>query len=122
LVVWFLATGDGLVAATISVVIKTITLYAIMITGSIWERDVFGRYLFAEAFYWEDMVSMLVLALHTLYLAVLLSDAASARQQMLIALSAYAVYVINAAQFLLKFKAARREGNDAAGGDASIVA
>ena len=71
LVLRYLATGDGLAAATISIVVKTLTLYAIMITGSIWEREVFGRYLFAPAFYWEDVFSMLVLALHTAYLVAL---------------------------------------------------
>src|SRR5262245_55866604 len=35
LVLRFLATGEGLAAATASVVIKTLALYAIMITGSI---------------------------------------------------------------------------------------
>jgi 3-vinyl bacteriochlorophyllide hydratase len=111
LVLWFLTTGEGLLAATVSVVVKTIALYAIMITGSIWERDVFGRYLFADAFYWEDMVSMLVLALHTLYLGVLLTGTLDARGQMLIALAAYASYVVNASQFLLKLRAARKQGD-----------
>lgn len=68
LVVNFLANGSGYGAATASIVAKTLLLYAIMITGAIWEKDVFGRYLFAPAFYWEDMVSMLVIALHTTYL------------------------------------------------------
>lgn len=109
LIIRFLMTGTGLAAATVSVVAKTIALYAIMITGSIWERDVFGRYLFADAFYWEDMVSMLVLALHTLYLGALLTGTFDARQQMLIALAAYAAYVVNATQFLLKLRAARSD-------------
>jgi 3-vinyl bacteriochlorophyllide hydratase len=43
LVLRFLLTGAGESAATISVVIKTIALYAIMITGSIWEKVVFGK-------------------------------------------------------------------------------
>jgi 3-vinyl bacteriochlorophyllide hydratase len=107
LVIWFLATGEGLLAATVSVVVKTIALYAIMITGSIWEREVFGRYLFADAFYWEDVVSMLVLALHTLYLGVLLTGALDPRGQMMIALAAYLTYVVNATQFVLKLRAAR---------------
>ncbi len=79
-----------------SVVIKTPALYAIMITGSIWEKDVFGRYLFAPAFYWEDMVSMLVLALHTAYLAALATGALGERGLLFLALAAYATYVINA--------------------------
>ena len=81
-----------------------------MVTGSIWERDVFGRYLFAPAFYWEDVVSMGVLALHTAYLAALLTGALDTRDLMLLALAAYASYLVNAAQFLLKLRAARLEG------------
>ena len=107
LVARFLMTGDGEMAATVSIVVKTFVLYAIMITGSIWEKVVFGRYLFAEAFFWEDVFSMLVLALHTAYLACLYFGYLSTPQQMLLALAAYASYVVNAAQFLLKLRAAR---------------
>ena len=109
LVLRYLGTGDGYAAATGSIILKTFVLYAIMITGSIWERVVFGRYLFAPAFYWEDMFSILVLALHTLYLAAMLTGALDARHQMLIALAAYASYAVNAAQFVVKLRAARRE-------------
>jgi 3-vinyl bacteriochlorophyllide hydratase len=107
LVLRFLASGQGESAATVSVVVKTLTLYTIMITGCIWEKVVFGRYLFAPAFYWEDVFSMLVLALHTAYLVVLVTGALDARGQMLLALAAYATYVINATQFILKLRAAR---------------
>ena len=55
------------------------SLYAIMITGSIWEKEVFGRYLFAPAFFWEDVFSILVLALHTAYLAALFAGLARPR-------------------------------------------
>jgi 3-vinyl bacteriochlorophyllide hydratase len=107
LVLRFLATGDGLAAANLSVVVKTLTLYLIMVTGSIWEKAVFGRYLFAPAFYWEDVFSMLVLALHTAYLVALIGELLPARSLMLLALAAYAAYLINATQFILKLRAAR---------------
>jgi 3-vinyl bacteriochlorophyllide hydratase len=107
LVLRYLATGAGESAAAISVVIKTMALYAIMITGSIWEKVVFGRYLFAPAFFWEDVFSMLVLALHTAYLATLAFGWLSPHGLMLLALAAYATYVVNATQFLLKLRAAR---------------
>ena len=110
LVVRFLTTGEGQAAATISIIIKTLTLYTIMITGAIWEKVVFGVYLFAEGFYWEDMVSMLVLALHTAYLAALAFEWLDDRSLMLLALAAYAAYVVNAAQFILKLRAARLQG------------
>jgi 3-vinyl bacteriochlorophyllide hydratase len=107
LVLRYLAIGEGHGVATLSVVVKTLTLYTIMITGCIWEKVVFGRYLFAPAFYWEDVFSMLVLALHTAYLVVVFTGAMDARQQMYLALAAYAAYVINATQFILKLRAAR---------------
>lgn len=107
LVLRYLMNGEGLAIATASVVLKTLLLYTIMITGSIWERDVFGRYLFAPAFFWEDVVSILVLALHTTYLVALFSGAVDAERLMWLALSAYASYVINATQFVLKLRAAR---------------
>lgn len=107
LVLRYLQTGEGETEATISIVIKTILLYTIMITGCIWEKVVFGRYLFAQSFFWEDVFSMLVLALHTAYLFALFSGSLSVKEQMLLALAAYATYIINAIQFLLKLRAAR---------------
>ncbi len=109
LVLHYFATGSGLAVATGSVVVKTIVLYSIMVTGSIWERDVFGRYLFAPAFFWEDVVSMLVLALHTTYLIAVFSGAVDAERQMWIALAAYASYLVNATQFVMKLRAARKQ-------------
>jgi 3-vinyl bacteriochlorophyllide hydratase len=107
LVVRTLATGEGYALATASIVIKTLVLYAIMVTGSIWEKVVFGRYLFAPAFFWEDVFSMLVLALHTAYLWALVTGALDVGGQMWLALAAYAAYVINAGQFLYKLRLAR---------------
>ena len=115
LVIRFLVTGDGLAAATASVVVKTLVLYTIMITGCIWERAVFGRYLFAPAFFWEDFVSMFVLALHTAYLATLLTGTVHARYQMYLALLAYSTYVLNAAQFIIKLRRARLDGSSTTG-------
>jgi 3-vinyl bacteriochlorophyllide hydratase len=120
LVIRFLVTGEGFGAATISVLIKTLVLYTIMVTGCIWEHDVFGRYLFAPAFFWEDFVSMFVLALHTAYLGVLAFGTLHARYQMYVALLAYSAYVLNATQFVVKLRRARLEGQ--AGGTPDGVA
>lgn len=110
LVLRYLATGEGYLAAAISVVIKTFVLYAIMITGSIWEKVVFGKWLFAPAFFWEDVVSMGVIALHSAYLGAILFGWGDPAQQMALALAAYAAYVVNAAQFLWKLRMARLQG------------
>jgi len=119
LVLHYLLTGTGESEAVFSIIVKTLVLYTIMITGSIWEREIFGRYLFAPSFYWEDMVSMLVLGLHTAYLAALITGSLSAHQLMILALAAYASYVINAAQFVIKLRAARLAPNT--WGDAGTV-
>jgi len=50
LVVRFLMTGEGYDIATASILAKTFLLYLIMITGSIWEKEVFGKWLFAPTF------------------------------------------------------------------------
>lgn len=107
LVLYFLVTGEGYTAATISILVKTALLYLIMVTGAIWEKTVFGQYLFAPAFFWEDVFSFAVIALHTAYLWALFSGSVSPAGQMVIVLAAYATYVINAGQFLWKLRLAR---------------
>ncbi len=111
LVLRFLVTGEGLAAANASVIVKTLTLYTIMITGSIWEKAVFGKYLFAPAFFWEDVFSMAVLALHTAYLIAYFWQLLPASGLMLLALAAYATYVVNAGQFVWKLRQARLQGS-----------
>lgn len=118
LVLRFLLTDEGYTAATVSILIKTGFLYVIMVTGAIWEKVVFGQYLFAPAFFWEDVVSFAVIALHSWYLYGLLTGALDPTAQMLVALAAYATYVVNAGQFLWKLRQARRDADT----DASVEA
>jgi 3-vinyl bacteriochlorophyllide hydratase len=107
LVLRYLVTGEGYTLATASILLKTALLYLIMVTGAIWEKVVFGQYLFAPAFFWEDVFSFAVIALHTLYLWALATGALAPDALMLLALAAYATYVINAGQFLWKLRRAR---------------
>ncbi|MGG7643463.1 2-vinyl bacteriochlorophyllide hydratase [Rhodovulum sp. YNF3179] len=107
LVLRFLLTGAGYEAATVSILVKTGFLYLIMVTGAIWEKVVFGQYLFAPAFFWEDVFSFAVIALHTAYIWALFAGSLDPAGLMVLALAAYFAYVINAGQFLLKLRAAR---------------
>ena len=107
LVMTSLSSGLHTDWALISVVIKTLVLYAIMVTGAIWEKAVFDQYLFAGPFFWEDVVSMVVLALHTAYLWVWWQGQWSATEQLWLALLAYGTYAVNAAQYIRKFRMAR---------------
>ncbi len=121
LVLRYLATGVGYDAATLSVIIKTVLLYTIMVTGAIWEKVVFGQYLLAPAFFWEDVVSFLVIALHTAYLVALFTGWLAPSALMVLALAAYAAYVVNAAQFIWKFRLARL-GQTASAPDDAVTA
>lgn len=107
LVIRYLMSGTGYDIATASIVLKTALLYTIMVTGAIWEKVVFGQYLLAPAFFWEDVVSFLVIALHTAYLVALFTGTLDPSALMGLALAAYAVYVVNAVQFLRKLRLAR---------------
>ena len=109
LVLSYLATGEGYAAANASILLKTAALVAIMITGSIWEKVVFGKWLFAPAFFWEDVVSMAVIGLHAAYVMALVFDWGAPQDRMAIAIAAYAAYVVNAGQFLWKLREARLE-------------
>jgi 3-vinyl bacteriochlorophyllide hydratase len=109
LVLRFLMTGEGYALATASILVKTGFLYAIMVTGAIWEKEVFGQYLLAPAFFWEDVVSFGVIALHTAYVVALLAGSMGPQSLMMLALVAYVAYAVNAAQFLWKLRCARRD-------------
>jgi len=119
LVIRYLMTGSGYEAATISILVKTFLLYTIMVTGAIWEKVVFGQYLLAPAFFWEDVFSFAVIALHTLYLLALWTGFLTPEEQMFLALAAYVTYAINAGQFIWKLRLARLDmaRNDAAAKD-----
>ena len=108
LVVRYLITGEGYYIASVSIVVKSFLLFLIMVTGAIWEKVVFGQFLFAEAFFWEDVVSFFVIFFHSLYLYVLLSGDFLPTSQMSVALFAYFLYFINAFQFLRKLRLARQ--------------
>ena len=120
LILRYLWTGEGLWAADLSIIVKTLVLYAIMITGAIWEKVVFGQYLFARPFFWEDVFSMAVLALHTAYLAATFGGLLDPAPLMALALAAYAAYVVNAGQFLRKLRMARLSGPRSAQGPAAF--
>lgn len=106
LVIRYLATGQGLDITNVSILIKTVLLFTIMVTGSIWEKVVFDVWLFAEPFFWEDVFSFLVIFFHCWYLYGLFTDM-DPRSLMYITLCAYGAYVINATQWILKLRAAR---------------
>ena len=100
----FLVTGAGYDEAAVSVIVKTGVLLAIMITGAVWEKIVLGQYLLAPAFFWEDVVSFFVIAFHLAYVFFLVTGLFSNQTQIIIAIIAYFLYLVNALQFIIKFR------------------
>ena len=68
----YLLYGTYESAASVSVVMKTVILCLIMVTGSIWEKAVFDKYLFAKPFYWEDVVSIVVVFASSVFICLFL--------------------------------------------------
>ena len=99
LVARYLTTGQGYLAANISVLIKIALLWAITITGMIWEKEILGHYFLAREFFWEDVGNAVAILTHNLYFlarALHWND----RAVMTLMLLAYCTYLINCAQFV----------------------
>jgi 3-vinyl bacteriochlorophyllide hydratase len=101
LVVRYLLTGEGYVIANISVLIKIALLWAITLTGMIWEKEIFGRYFMAPEFFWEDLGNAVAMVMHNLYFVARWlgwpDDAV-----MILMLVAYSTYLVNCAQFVYR--------------------
>lgn len=108
LVIRYLTTGEGYDIATISVLIKIGLMWAITVTGMIWEKEVFGKWFLAPQFFWEDAMNAFALVMHNLYF---IARAAGwdERSLMMLMLVAYVSYTINFTQFLVKGLRARKE-------------
>ncbi|KPV47758.1 2-oxoglutarate synthase [Kouleothrix aurantiaca] len=118
LVLRFLLTGQGYAIATISVLIKIALLWAITITGMIWEKEIFGHYFLAREFFWEDVGNAVAMLTHNLYFlarALHWSDQAV----MGLMLLAYCTYLVNCAQFVRRGIVAGRQRRQAAGAEAT---
>ena len=114
-VIYSLVTGGGAFEITnITIYVKITTLYIMFITGMLWEKDVFGHYVFAPEFFWEDVVSTMLLTTHTAYLVASLLGASKTTLLVIIVI-AYLNYLFNASQYFVKFLKNRQKRAAAAG-------
>jgi 3-vinyl bacteriochlorophyllide hydratase len=101
LVIRYLVTGNGYMAATISVWIKIALIWALTITGMLWEYDMFDHYFLAKEFFWEDIGNLIAIITHNLYFVAQWMGADS-RTVMWVMVFAYVTYLFNAVQFLAR--------------------
>jgi len=101
LVARYLLSGQGYGVATTSVIIKIALLWAITVSGMIWEHDIFGHWFLAPQFFWEDVGNAVAMIFHNLYFVAVALDW-SERATMSLMLLAYCTYLLNCAQFVIK--------------------
>jgi len=83
-----------------SVLIKIALMIGAIVTGVLWEHDVFGWYWFAPEFFFEDAMTVNVFLLHLGYLAVVYTEPGNPNKALLMLSIAYIVYVGNVAQYI----------------------
>ncbi len=99
LVIRYLITGEGYWVATISVWIKITLIWALTITGMLWEHDMFDHYFLAKEFFWEDIGNLIAIITHNLYFVAQWMGA-SRETVMWVMVFAYVTYLFNALQFI----------------------
>jgi 3-vinyl bacteriochlorophyllide hydratase len=99
LVVNYLRSGQGYVIATVSVWIKIVLIWALTITGMLWEHDMFDHYFLAKEFFWEDVGNLIAILTHNAYFVAIWLGA-DEQTQMWVMVVAYLSYLINAVQFV----------------------
>lgn len=85
-----------------SVVVKVALMVGAIITGALWEKDVFGQYWFAPQFMAEDTMTVNVFLLHAAYLGMAYAHPENIPTQLGMLIVAYGVYVANVAQYVVR--------------------
>ncbi|NWJ44666.1 MAG: 2-vinyl bacteriochlorophyllide hydratase [Chloroflexi bacterium] len=86
-----------------TIIFKILFLYFMCITGMFWEKDVFDHWYFAPQFFWEDFITTIVMVAHSIYLVALLFGVRDHKTLLLLVVIAYVSYLLNAAQYVLKW-------------------
>jgi 3-vinyl bacteriochlorophyllide hydratase len=85
-----------------SVLVKVALMIGAIVTGALWEKDVFGHYWFAPEFLGEDTMTVNVFILHIGYLAMVVAHPDNVTAQIGTLIVAYGVYIANVAQYILR--------------------
>lgn len=86
---------------TYAIVVKTIFIVVLFVTGAFFEKEIFGKWVYAPEFFWEDVGSTIAVAVHFLYF-ILAAFQFSKEALIWCAFAAYFSYVVNAAQYLIR--------------------
>ena len=101
LVIHYLLTGQGYLITTVSIWVKISLIWALTITGMLWEYDMYDHYFMAKEFFWEDLGNLIAILTHNAYF-VAKWVGADERTVMWVMVFAYVTYLFNAAQFVVR--------------------
>jgi 3-vinyl bacteriochlorophyllide hydratase len=85
-----------------SVLVKVSLMIGAILTGALWEKDVFGAYWFAPEFLAEDTMTVIVFILHVAYLAMVVAHPDNLTAQVGMLIVAYSVYIFNVGQYVVR--------------------
>jgi 3-vinyl bacteriochlorophyllide hydratase len=93
----------------VSVLVKIALMVGAVITGSLWERDVFGYWWFAPEFLFEDVMTLIVFITQMTYLAMVFTHPQLMGVILGVLIFAYTVYIANVAQYIHRTQTAKKE-------------
>jgi 3-vinyl bacteriochlorophyllide hydratase len=96
----YFAGAASFTAVHESVLIKIALMIGAIVTGALWEHDVYGPYWFAPEFFLEDAMTVNVFLLHIAYLIAVYSHPSEPIYALIMLGIAYVVYAANVAQYV----------------------
>jgi 3-vinyl bacteriochlorophyllide hydratase len=102
-VIYTLSTDNLFELTNATIMFKIAFLYFMCITGMFWEKEVFNHWYLAPQFFWEDVVTAVVMITHTIYLIALLAGVKDHKTLLALIIVAYVSYLFNAGQYVLKW-------------------
>ena len=92
----------------LSVLIKIAFMIGAVVTGSLWEHDVFGPWWFAHDFFVEDVMTLNVFLLHIAFLVTAFKWPSNTNAVLGMLLFAYGIYALNVAQYIVQHRSQKR--------------
>jgi 3-vinyl bacteriochlorophyllide hydratase len=98
---YYIGVIENFQVVTYSIAVKTLFFVVLFVTGAFFEKEVFGIWVYSPEFFWEDVGSTIAMAIHFLYFILAVLEFS---REVLIwsAFAAYATYVLNAIQYLVR--------------------
>jgi 3-vinyl bacteriochlorophyllide hydratase len=95
----------------LSVLLKIACMVGAIVTGSLWEHDVFGPWWFADEFFIEDVMTVNVFLLHIGVIVAYFVQPTDMRLVLALLVFAYIVYGLNVAQYIVQHMRSEAAGS-----------